>query len=149
MNKRIKQLTESIAADIFTLARNILDANDLRNSALKRDMQVKVRRQENPVIDVVFNDYLHYIEAGRKPRTGRMPRLSALRDWALEKGIPADNATLFLLARSIWYNGATPRPILASLEEEIGKRFSAQWSDKLFECIVQEVEKELALSPEM
>jgi hypothetical protein len=139
MNERIVEMTGSIAGDIITLVKTILDTNDLRNSALRKDVQMKVRKQENPVIDLIFDDYLSYIEAGRKPRTGKMPRLSDLRDWAVKKGIPADNGTLFLLARSIRKNGIAARPILAVLEEELEKRFRLQWADKLFECIANEI----------
>jgi hypothetical protein len=141
MNKQAEILIQSIANDILMLTQNVLNAADLRNSALNKELQVKVHKWNNPVIDVLFNDYLNYIETGRKPRTGKMPRLSDLHRWAIEKKIPTDNNTLFLLARSIWEAGIPARPVLATLEDEISKHFQTKWAGELVECIAKEISK--------
>ena len=140
MNAPIAKITESIANDIMLLVQTVMGENGLSNSVLNGDVQVEVRNYESPVIDYIFDDYLTYIETGRKPCSGKMPQISSLRDWAIKKGIPADNSTLFLISRSIWRKGITSRPILATLEEEIEKNFMMQWADKLFDVIVKELD---------
>ncbi|GAB6011054.1 hypothetical protein [Viscerimonas tarda] len=143
MNAPTLKVVESIVRDIMDLVQTIMNANDLRESALNKDTQLKIREQGNPVIDIIFNDYLSYLETGRRARSGKMPRISDLRDWALKKGIPTDNSALFLIARSIWQKGLTARPILAVLEEEIEKSFMHQWADSLFEALVGELKSYL------
>ena len=94
MTKGIEKVIENIANDVLTLAKTIvgeeLSANKssnkgiLKNSALQNDIQVKVvEMQGQVVIETMFNNYLNYIEQGRKPRSGKQPPIDALREWAL------------------------------------------------------------------
>ena len=152
MTKGIEKVIENIANDVLTLAKKIvgeeLSANKrpnkgvLKNSALQNDVQVKVlQMQGQVVIQTMFNNYLDYIEQGRKPRSGKQPPIDALREWALSRGIPTDNSTLFLIGRAIWRDGLQARPILATLEEKIEEQFEDQWADLLFESITDELNK--------
>ncbi len=152
MTKGIEKVIENIANDVLTLAKTIvgeeLSANKssnkgiLKNSALQNDIQVKVvEMQGQVVIETMFNNYLNYIEQGRKPRSGKQPPIDALREWALSRGIPTDNSTLFLIGRAIWRDGLQARPILATLEEKIEEQFEDQWADLLFESITDELNK--------
>ena len=55
--------------------------------------------------------------------------------------IPTDNNTLFLIARAIWRDGHEGRPILATLEEKIDRKFETEWYDQLFEATIDELNK--------
>ena len=140
MTSAILKVVQVIANDILRLAQTIADENGLRNSALRNDIQTKVRDLANPVIEVYFNDYVDYIENGRAPN-GKMPPVAALRDWALQNNISADNSTLWAIARSIKINGQKPRPILALLEQQIDQSFENEWSDMILESITNEIEQ--------
>lgn len=140
MNDVIWKVLNGIAEDILSLAHLILDENGLKDSALRDDARCTVEASGNPVISVIFNDYISYIENGRKPDSGNLPPISALRDWAQRKGIPTTNDVLYAIAETIRKQGMAPRPILAMLEQEIEKSFENEWADQLFEAIVNELQ---------
>lgn len=140
MNDAVLRVLNTIAEDILSLAHLILDENGLKNSALREDARCTVEASGNPVISVVFNDYINYIESGRKPDSGSVPPISALRDWAQRKGIPTTNDVLYAIAETIRRQGMAPRPILAMLEQEIEKSFENEWADRLFEAVVNELQ---------
>ncbi|NDW19321.1 hypothetical protein D0T53_10410 [Dysgonomonas sp. 216] len=141
MKPILLRVTESIAKDIQLLVESLLDDDSFESNALKKGLCVSVDDEPNPVVRVIFNSYIEYLENGRKPKAGEMPSVSELKDWAESKGISADNATLFLVARVIWMNGFSARPILALIEEEVGRLFENDWSDQLFDVIVHEIDK--------
>lgn len=136
MNDRITNIVNAIAEDILTLVHLVMDEQGLANSLLAEETAYKVSMTGNPVIELLFNDYISYIESGRKAGSNLMPPLSAIKEWAERKNIPTDNSTLYAIAQSIRKNGIAPRPILATLEEKIEESFSNNWADNLFEEMV-------------
>ncbi len=140
MNDATLKVLNGIAEDILSLARLILDENGLKNSALKDDVRYAVEASDNPVIKILFNSYVEYIENGRKPNSGEAPPISDLREWAQRKGIPATNDVLYAIAGIIKKQGIAPRPILSVLEQQIEDSFSNEWADQLFEAVMQELE---------
>lgn len=153
MNSPLRKVADAIAADVLALARFVMDddgvgvnpktgVNTLADSRLKQHFEVDVTEQGNSiVIDLLFDHYIEYLEGGRKPRTGKQPPVDALRDWALARNIPTDNSTLFLISRAIWRDGFDGRPILATLQEEIDRRFEEEWDDKIMEAMTAEIER--------
>lgn len=140
MNDATLSVLNSIAEDILSLSHLILDENGLQISALKDDARCTVEASDNAVIRLLFNDYIEYIENGRKPNSGMAPPISDLRQWAQRKGIPATNDVLYAIAEALKKQGMAPRPILARLEEQIENSFSQEWADQLFEAIVSDLE---------
>lgn len=140
MNGAVLKALSSIAEDILTLVHLILDENGLQSSALKEDARCTVEASDNLLIQVLFNNYVYYIENGRKPNATTPPPISELREWALRKGLPTTNDVLFAVAESIRKQGVAPRPILAQLEEQIELSFDNEWADQLFDAIVEELE---------
>jgi hypothetical protein len=151
MNTALKKVIEEITAEIAGLADTIfkddrisgnpkVNKNTLKDKG--KDVKVSWREQNgNIVIDTYFDNYLAFLEKGREPRKGKFPPLDELRDWALSRNIPADNSTLFLIARAIRRDGLEGRPILATLEERIEHKFDTEWYDKLFEATIDELTK--------
>lgn len=145
----LQQVTQAIADDLRTLVNTIANdigtnpktgRNTLASSNLIKNTDIKVNSKDGSVvIDILFDNYVNYIEHGRKPRTGKQPPIDALRDWALERNIPTDNSTLFLISRAIWRDGIEGRPILATLEEEIDHRMEGEWGDMLSDAAMQEI----------
>lgn len=140
MNDATLKVLKAIAEDVLVLAHLILDENGLKNSALRNDVRCTVECSDNPVITILFNDYVEYIENGRKPNSGETPPISDLREWAQRKGIPATNDVLYAIAETIKKQGMAPRPVLAILEQQIEDSFSNEWADQLFEAIMEELE---------
>lgn len=153
MNTGLSNVIEAIAGDILMLAQLVMDddgvggnrktgANTLKDSALLQQTKVDITNRDNSVvIDILFDHYIEYIEKGRKPRSGKQPPIDALRDWALARNIPTDNSTLFLISRAIWRDGFEGRPVLSTLEEEIGRHFDEEWAGKIYEAMVAEIDK--------
>lgn len=153
MDTAITKVIEAIAADVLKLSQTILSdnkvgtnaktgRNTLRSSALQDSVRVEIRKMgDSVVIETLFDNYIDYIEQGRKPRTGKQPPIDALRDWALSRGIPTDNSTLFLIGRAIRRDGYEGRPVLATLEEEIEKQWDDKWADMLLDAVTDELSK--------
>ena len=64
MNGATLKVLNAMAEDILSLAHLILDENGLKNSALRDDVRCIVERSDNPIITILFNDYVEYIENG-------------------------------------------------------------------------------------
>ncbi|SBW07054.1 hypothetical protein [uncultured Dysgonomonas sp.] len=153
MDTAITKVIEAIAADVLKLSQTILSdnkvgtnaktgKNTLKSSTLQESVRVEIRKiGDSVVIETLFDNYIDYIEQGRKPCTGKQPPIDALRDWALSRGIPTDNSTLFLIGRAIRRDGYRGRPVLAMLEEEIEKQWDGKWADMLFDAITDELSK--------
>lgn len=149
MNTATKKVINEIAADILSLAKAVFkdDAisgnaktgkNALRDKA--DDIKLEVDTN-NAVISLLLDDYISYLENDRPPRKGKLPPLDDIRNWALSKNIPTDNSTLYLIARAIWRDGHKGRPIMATIEQQIDRKFETEWYDKLFEATIDELNK--------
>lgn len=136
----LHKVLQAIAHDIYLLTQQCITKEGLRNSLLNKQARVEVANWDNPVINIILDDYIEYVEKGRIAGKGKLPSIDSLRDWALQHFIPIDNSTLYAIARAIQKNGIAPRPILLQLEKQIDDSFENKWADMLFEAIVNEVE---------
>ena len=149
MNTTLQKVINEIATDTLGLAKAVFKDDKISRNAKTGKNTLKQKADDiklevdtnNAVIRLLFDDYITYLENGRSPMKGKQPPLDSLRDWALSKNIPADNSTLFLIARAIWRDGHEGRPILATLGEQIDKKFENEWYDKLFEATIEELNK--------
>lgn len=150
MNKTTIDVINNIANDILTLVNIIFEddsisnnrkvgKNTLKDSALRNDVETKVITSDNAIIQTFFNHYIIYVEKGRKKGAKRIP-IDVLRDWALKKGIPTDNNTLYAIQTAIVRDGIKGRPILATLENNIEELFEKQYFDELFTAIITELQ---------
>lgn len=151
MTDHVLKVVEEIGRDIVALAQFVIDndsigmnkksgKNTLKDSLLIQDVDSRVSfgsNGDNVVIEVLFNNYIDYIEKGRRP--GKMPPVSALKEWAQSRGIPTDNGTLYAIANAIKRDGIEGRPILATLEQRIEDSFENDWADKLFDAMISEL----------
>lgn len=95
----------------------------LQGSNIYNDLEVKVEEDgEFTVIDLLVNDYIDYIQGGRKPGK-KFPWSIAwgkgagvLVQWASRKGLGTDNTTIYFIWKSIIENGIKPRPIINTPE---------------------------------
>lgn len=137
----------SVIADIMTEAKSIvlvvmsseLGVNNKvgKNTLIGSDIyeNVDVKSEDIEVVTLLVNDYIDYIENGRKP--GSFPPPHAIAEWCQKKGLPSDNSTVFLICRSIYEKGIAPRPIFDGSEgvwETIDSVFDA-WAEDIFTAI--------------
>lgn len=143
MSNELLKVIEELGHEIERLARIVLTEQGISDkSQLYRDVQVQIDSSSNAIVlDSIFNNYVEYIEAGRKPMTGKQPPIDALRDWALEKGLPSDNDTLYAISHAIWRDGVEGKPILATLEERVEEYMQTEFMDKLSDAIMNELNK--------
>lgn len=152
MNQATAKVIESIADELIVLAHLIMEddtisinkkinKNTLRDSQLNKNIAQAVAYSDDIVIQALFNNYITFIEWDRPPNYGKQPPLDSLRDWALSKGIPTDNNTLFAIAKAIQRDGHEGRPILAVLAKEITESFDKGYYDRLFTAITDEINK--------
>lgn len=150
MNDKIKNILKAIQTDIETLAQLIFETdsisnntkvkkNTLKDSQLAKDVEVKVQELNNPIIDIMFNHYIVYLEWNRPPKYGKQPPISALKDWADKNGIPSDNETLWKISYAIWRDGHKARPITKTLMKEIDEKFEKEYFDMLFDAIITDL----------
>ena len=87
------------------------------------------------LVKLLVNDYIQYIESGRK--AGTYPPPNVIAEWCQRRGIPSDNSTVYLICRSIYENGIKARPIFdgdGGVWDMIDKEWST-WSEMIFETI--------------
>jgi len=88
------------------------------------------------VFDIILNDYLTFIESGRR-KGADMPPVEAIVEWAKKHDIPTDNSTIFLIRRAISRDGIAPRPFMDKVFEDIDDVWDKNWADELFDEIMR------------
>ena len=150
----VRLALNKIADDLLALAHLVLEddgisnnrkinKNTLRDSALNGDLFATISQTngEDPVIKAFFNNYVHFLEWDRPPKYGKRPPISALKGWAEKNNIPTDADTLYAISYAIWRDGHTGRPIFATIDRELDGLFIDDWADKLFNAIIEDLEK--------
>lgn len=141
-----------IAIDMIALARTILEddsistnvkigRNTLKDSALSGALAAAMETNDDPVINVLFNNYVVYLEWNRPAKYGKQPPISALKGWAEKNNIPTDAATLWAISYAIWRDGHQGRPIFATMDRELTGLFMNDWADKLYAATVDNLDK--------
>lgn len=94
------------------------------------------------MIRIAMNDYVQYIESGRRPGTWPPPHVIA--EWCQRKGIPSDNGTVFLICRSIYEKGIKARPIMdggGGFWELTEQYFDRAWAEDIFNAITKIIDE--------
>lgn len=150
MEESLDKVIKVIANDILEIARMILESNNLINekvgkntiapdSDLYKTLQVKATNDGDVVFDLMLNDYLVFIESGRRAGA-KFPPVEPIVRWAKKRGIPTDNNTIYLIRRAISRDGIQPRPFMAYIFEEMDDRWDSTWSDKIFDKIMEVID---------
>ena len=150
MEESLEKIIKAIATDIMEIARMVLESNNLINdkvgkntiapdSELYKTLQVKSTNDGDVVYDLMLNDYLVFIESGRRAGA-KFPPVEPIVRWARKRGIPTDNSTIFLIRRAISRDGIKPRPFLSYIFEEMDDRWDSTWADKIFDKIMEQID---------
>lgn len=141
--KSLHKAAEVIAADTIRLAQRAIDealGQGGRDSRLKDSLLTQINvSPDSVVVNLLMDNYVNYIDQGRKPRSGKLVPIDQLRDWALDAGIDADNGTLYAISQAIWRDGIAPRPILAKIEQYADEAFEDRWADLLMDAVIDDL----------
>lgn len=132
-----EEVYNEIAKDMLDLFLTVLKRFNLGDSNLYNDASEDVR---NNIFSIYYNDYLEYIESGRRPKAKKVP-IKDLIEWAKQKGIPTDNNTIYAIQQSIYNNGIPSRGVLEYFSRMLDERFYQIYADKVFEYIIQDLMK--------
>ena len=142
----ISKFVMALSKDIMDIVKVVMESNLLDNkkvgrntiapdSDIYRNLQVKATNDGDLVYDIILNDYLTFIESGRR-KGAKMPPVEPIIKWARSRGISTDNSTIFLIRRAIARDGIAPRPFMATVLEQIDLMMP-NWTDDLFEEITK------------
>ena len=141
----ISNLVMEFSKDIMDLVRVAMESNLLDNHKVGRNtiigsdiykaLQVKSTNDGDLIFDIILNDYLTFIESGRR-KGAKFPPVEPIVRWARSRGIPTDNSTIYLIRRAISRDGIAPRPFMATVMEQIDLNME-NWYDKLFDEITK------------
>lgn len=146
----VSKIVMEFSRDIMALVRAVMESsvginqkvgvNTLVNSDIYKTLIVKATNNGDLIFDIILNDYLVFIEKGRR-KGAKMPPVEPIVRWAKSKGIPTDNSTIFLIRRAISRDGIRPRPFMATVLEEVDRNWNKQWADEIFNVIMEEIDK--------
>lgn len=133
----LDKIYKSIQEDVQDIFQQALKNVNLEDSNLYKELKVEVN-DSSDIFKVLYNDYLEYIELGRKPKTKKVP-INDLRDWAKRKNINTDNSILYAIQQSIYMKGIPARPILINVDKNIDMQWMNKWSDDIFQEIIKKI----------
>ena len=136
INKIVMEFTK----DIMKLVQAVMEGQDLGNnkvgSDIYKNLQVNATNDGDLVFDIILNDYLKFIESGRR-KGADMPPVEPIIKWAKKHRIPTDNGTIYLIRRAISRDGIAPRPFMDKVFADIDDVWDKNWADELFDEIMR------------
>ena len=148
----IQPVADALANEFMEVVRLVMDSeaginskvgvNTLSNSNIYRDLLASGQiKSDGLVATVLLNDYIFYIENGRR-KGAKMPPAEPIIRWAKSRGIPTDNSTIFLIRRAISRDGIKGRPIMERVLEIMDAKMIADggWLDIIFGEIIKELD---------
>ena len=136
----ITLLAKAFAEDVMNITADIMASSMLVNDKVGRNTiapnsdifkEMYAKASGNIVIQLLLNDYVQYIESGRKAGS-KFPPIQPIVQWAKKRDIPIDNSTIFLIRRKIVEDGIKPRPFMYKVLDTIYDKWDGEWSSELF-----------------
>lgn len=146
----ITNIVIAFSKDIMEVVRAVMSSdagvnrkvgyNTLTDSEIYNNIKINATNDGDLVFDIMLNDYLKYIESGRRAGA-KFPPVEPIVKWAKKHGIPTDNSTIFLIRRAISRDGINARPLMEYVFIEIDKMWDSRWSNELFDKIMSDIDK--------
>lgn len=135
INKIVMEFTK----DIMKLVQAVMEGQEFANNKVSSDiyknLQVNATNDGDLVFDIILNDYLKFIESGRR-KGADMPPVEPIVKWAKKHDIPTDNGTIYLIRRAISRDGIAPRPFMDKVFSDIDDVWDKNWAYELFDEIM-------------
>lgn len=145
----IGKIVMEFSKDLMQLVRMVMESNvginqkvgrnTLTSSQIYKTLSVRATNDGDLIFDIILNDYIQFIESGRR-KGAKFPPVEPIVRWARSRGIPTDNSTIFLIRRAISRDGIKPRPIMQYVFEEIDREWDEQLADELFNKIMEMID---------
>lgn len=100
--------------------------------------QIDVKTENLSIISLLVNDYIIYIEKGRRAGA-KMPPFNAILNWAYRKGLPTENKVIWAICKAIQRDGIKPRPVVFNWYRECDE-FIDEWTNRLMQEIWEELD---------
>lgn len=146
---QMADIVMAFSQDIMQLVKMVMDSNvglnrkigfnTLRGSDIYKTLAVKATNDGDLIFDIILNDYIVYIESGRRAGA-KFPPVEPIVKWCRKHGIPTDNSTVYLIRRAISRGGIKPRPVMQYVFEEVTDYWENGWADKVFDKIITEID---------
>ena len=145
----ITSLAKVFAEDVMNITADIMASNIMVNNKVGRNTiapdsnifkEMYAKASGNIVIELLLNDYVQYIESGRKAGS-KFPPLEPIVQWAKKRGIKTDNSTMFLIRRAIAEDVIKPRPFMYKVLNTIDKKWDGEWSSELFQELTKIIDE--------
>lgn len=146
---QMADIVMAFSQDIMQLVKMVMDSNvglnrkigfnTLRGSDIYKTLAVKATNDGDLIFDIILNDYIVYIESGRRAGA-KFPPVEPIVKWCRKHGIPTDNSTVYLIRRAISRDGIKPRPVMQYVFEEVTDYWENGWADKVFDKIITEID---------
>ena len=145
----ITLLSKVFAEDVMNITADIMASSVMVNNKVGRNTiapnsdifkEMYAKASGNIVIELLLNDYVQYIESGRKAGS-KFPPLEPIVQWAKKRGIKTDNSTMFLIRRAIAEDGIKPRPFMHKVLNTIDKKWDGEWSSELFQELTKIIDE--------
>ena len=149
----IQPIADALAKEFEDMVRLVMDSeaginhkvgvNTLSGSNIYRDlMSSGMLSSDGLIVSVLLNDYIFYIEHGRR-KGAKMPPVEPIIRWARSRGISTDNSTIFLIRRAISRDGIKGRPIMEKVLELMDTEMAEEggWLDRVFDEIIKTVDE--------
>ena len=136
----IELLAKAFAEDVMNITADIMASSVMVNNKVGRNTiapdskifkEMYAKASGNIVIELLLNDYVKYIESGRK-KGSKFPPIEAIRQWAKKKLGKQDNLTIYKIRSAIVRDGIKPRPFMYKVLETIDSKWEGEWSSDLF-----------------
>lgn len=146
MNELANQIAKQLSREIMYVWRELMSSdfavNTKSNTTLEfTNLDVQAKVEENDfTFNLFYNDYLEYIESGRKPKARKVP-IRPLIDW-MKKNFISDNVKVaYAIRESIYQLGIPARPLLQPFGNMLDKRFEEKLYDYIFNTITEKLDK--------
>lgn len=146
MDNLAQQIAKQITREILIVWRQLMSSdyavNVKSNTTLefsRLDTQAKVENSDFQ-FNLFYNDYLEYIESGRKPKARKVP-IRPLVDWMKRNMISDDIRVAYAIRESIYQLGIPARPLLEPFGNMLDERFEIKIYDYIFEKITENLDK--------
>ena len=146
----ISKIVMEFSKDLMQLVRMVMESNvginqkvgknTLTTSQIYKTLSVRATNDGDLIFDIILNDYIQFIESGRR-KGAKFPPVEPIVRWARSRGIPTDNSTIFLIRRAISRDGIRPRPVMQYVFDEVDREWDEQLADELFNKIMQIIDE--------
>ena len=117
-----------------------VNRNTLVEGKIFQNVNINVEGLE--LVQVLVNDYIQYIESGRKP--GSFPPVSVIAKWAADKGITTDNRVVWAICQSIYKEGIAARPLIdvrGGFWEQVERDWD-EWFKGVYNILFEDLDKQ-------